>query len=426
MTALVLGSIKLKSSRMDSEEVAAWLTKIGFPEFVQIFRDNHIDYEVLLVMNHELLKELGVDSVGKRVKLLAEIDRLRSSRTREVGGVKKILSEESGVKRKFDEIEESAPTTPSPMPSIESPAKRVKVEQTGDVKKMSPITNGPSSYTAQIRNMVEKHGESIVNAVDKQGFAFIHYAAAIGDVEAIHVLLAHNCNVNIREVNGNTALHWAVLNNNVKVIQHLLPAGAKVELRNRGGMCPVDWAIQCNNEVVFDMLVNHLAKQGESGKLLSVALLEACVFGNISMVVKLLQKGASPNHRGFLGATPAIVAAKLGHTAILRQLISAGADLTLADAAGWTCLHWAVSSDNMKAVQLLVSSAPLVDLKNKRGETALALAQREKRDDISKFLSMLSMGNWYITSQKTVKCEDEVTKELARNLLLLRSGCGAH
>jgi class 3 adenylate cyclase len=54
-------------------DIVVWLRSLGFGKFEAAFRENDIDETVLPGLNHETLKDLGVVSVGHRVKLLEAI-----------------------------------------------------------------------------------------------------------------------------------------------------------------------------------------------------------------------------------------------------------------------------------------------------------------------------------------------------------------
>ncbi len=54
-------------------DVATWLGSLGLEQYVQAFRENDIDAEMLHKLTAEDLKELGVASVGHRKKLLEAI-----------------------------------------------------------------------------------------------------------------------------------------------------------------------------------------------------------------------------------------------------------------------------------------------------------------------------------------------------------------
>src|SRR6516165_3602902 len=61
--------------------VGGWLRGLGLEQYEAAFRDNDIDETVLPGLTHETLKELGVASVGHRVKLVDAIAALRSNKS---------------------------------------------------------------------------------------------------------------------------------------------------------------------------------------------------------------------------------------------------------------------------------------------------------------------------------------------------------
>jgi class 3 adenylate cyclase len=59
-------------------DIVVWLRSLGLGKYEAVFRENDIDEAVLPSLTHENLKELGVASLGHRVKLLDAIAALRS------------------------------------------------------------------------------------------------------------------------------------------------------------------------------------------------------------------------------------------------------------------------------------------------------------------------------------------------------------
>jgi class 3 adenylate cyclase len=59
-------------------DVVVWLRGLGLGKYEAAFRENDIDETVLPGLTHETLKELGVASIGHRVKLLDAIAALRT------------------------------------------------------------------------------------------------------------------------------------------------------------------------------------------------------------------------------------------------------------------------------------------------------------------------------------------------------------
>ena len=58
-------------------DIVVWLRSLGLGKYEAAFRENDIDETVLPGLTHETLKDLGVTSVGHRLKLLDAIAALR-------------------------------------------------------------------------------------------------------------------------------------------------------------------------------------------------------------------------------------------------------------------------------------------------------------------------------------------------------------
>jgi hypothetical protein len=69
-------------------DIVVWLRSLGLGKYEAAFRENDIDETVLPGLMDEHLKELGVASIGHRVKLLDAIATLRADKG---GGVPSIV-----------------------------------------------------------------------------------------------------------------------------------------------------------------------------------------------------------------------------------------------------------------------------------------------------------------------------------------------
>jgi mitogen-activated protein kinase kinase kinase len=62
----------------NEDQVADYLRSVKCGEYEKLFRKNHINGENLLEMDKEVLKEMGIDKVGDRVRLFLGIKKLRT------------------------------------------------------------------------------------------------------------------------------------------------------------------------------------------------------------------------------------------------------------------------------------------------------------------------------------------------------------
>src|SRR5215813_11142080 len=86
------------------QQIADWLEKLGMSEYAQRFADNDIDFSILGDLTDQHLKDLGVASLGHRLKILraiAELDR----------------PEATAAPPAAARVPPSGPATPSPSPT---------------------------------------------------------------------------------------------------------------------------------------------------------------------------------------------------------------------------------------------------------------------------------------------------------------------
>lgn len=62
----------------DEDSVCEYLRSVKCGEYEKIFRKNHINGENLLEIDKEVLKEMGIEKVGDRVRLFLGIKKLRT------------------------------------------------------------------------------------------------------------------------------------------------------------------------------------------------------------------------------------------------------------------------------------------------------------------------------------------------------------
>lgn len=96
-----------------------------------------------------------------------------------------------------------------------------------------------------------------------------------------------------------------------------------------------------------------------------------------SYVQAALDAARDPNvPLGEDGATPLLLAARIGEAGLVKSLLARGADPARADAEGWTALHWAVHENREAVVRVLLDhdAAAGVNTPDTAGSTPLLLA----------------------------------------------------
>ena len=66
-------------SEWTTDESAQFIASLGLPQYVDTFLDNEIVGESLILLKHEELKEMGVNSVGHRLTILKNVYEVKLS-----------------------------------------------------------------------------------------------------------------------------------------------------------------------------------------------------------------------------------------------------------------------------------------------------------------------------------------------------------
>jgi ankyrin repeat protein len=279
---------------------------------------------------------------------------------------------------------------------------------------------------AHLRSMI---ASADVNSKDSHGETPLMYAAAVGSVDAMKVLLSKKADVNAQTEFGATALMWSV-SDSAKV-RLLVSSGANVNAATKRGRTALFLAAM--NDHSAD-IVSFLLLKGADAKALDAygnSTLVAAALGNdletIRMIVAagvdagagnkagfapihaaagyraniaatrlLLSKGANvnavamaPSHFLELPApkagqpmlsqlTALTMIAPYGPVELVKILLDAGADVNARDARGMTPLMLAVGTDRQDpaVIRMLLEHHADPSLKSSDGETAADWARK--------------------------------------------------
>jgi len=189
------------------------------------------------------------------------------------------------------------------------------------------------------------------------GYGPTHFAAALGNLGVLELLLANGIDKDERDAEGNSPLIWVVTSDGPEeMLESLVDHGASINLHNFAG---------------------------ES------ALSLACQRGFASKAEYLLENGADSNSSNIDGATPLHAAAALGDAALVALLVRWGAHVNAVDHEGDSPLHWAVREDKHVAAQRLIELGADLRLANDDGENPiellLACGDKDAADSLLRF-----------------------------------------
>ena len=190
-------------------------------------------------------------------------------------------------------------------------------------------------------------------------------AAKDGCADCLGKLIQAGAGVNKASVNGLTALMKAASNGYSNCVNVLIQGGADVSLVDKHGCTALFHAVW-NGEVVVELgrkyecieaLLRAIGSnvngypEGAEPPLMSIAR-----YGNLQMLMSLIDMGADVNWTDSDGCTALMKAAKKDHIPCLKALLKAGADVNIMDKKGWHALKMAAAASSCEAIDLLIEA----------------------------------------------------------------------
>jgi ankyrin repeat protein len=183
-------------------------------------------------------------------------------------------------------------------------------------------------------------------------------AAAQGDLGTVNRLIASGGQLEARDAQGRTALLLATHGNHVEVARALIAAGANVNAKDNIQDTPFLYAGAEGRTEILKMTLAAGADVKSTNRYGGTALIPACHRGHVNTVKALLETKINIDHVNGLGWTALLEAVILGnggpaHTEIVRLLVAAGANVSLADRDGVTPLAHARRSNYREIATIL-------------------------------------------------------------------------
>lgn len=210
-------------------------------------------------------------------------------------------------------------------------------------------------------------------------------AAQNGFTHIIEELLRAGASLDVVDGNGDTALHYASQFNQQSVVRRLLEAGANTHLADKWKQTPLIMAasnreLGCFRELVHKSPLEAATPHG------GTALHYASGYGLITLLQELIAAGADVNSKARRnGQTPLMAACdEWPHPYIVAPLVQAGAAINQRDATGKTALHHAVNPFlHRSLVELLLKHGADPTLADKNGFTCIYLARCLGFEDVA-------------------------------------------
>jgi len=188
------------------------------------------------------------------------------------------------------------------------------------------------------------HAQVPPSPAEKSGYTGLFAAAARGDAAQIKALIAKGEKPDVRDAYRRTPLHVAAYGGRHEAMRALVAAGANPNALENDRYDIVTIAAVANDVPTLKVaLALGASAKNVTSRYDGTALIAAAHLGHAEIVQTLIRAGAPLDHVNNLGWTALIESIVLGdggprHTATLKALIEAGANVNLADRNGQTPL----------------------------------------------------------------------------------------
>ena len=262
--------------------------------------------------------------------------------------------------------------------------------------------------------------------VNSEQVASIHLAAAKGNAEMIELLVRAGADANgSSQKDTLPPLHLAVQRHHVDAVEALLKAGAHANLPSPTGRRPIHFAAFRKYADVVKMLLDNDAQMDAVDRTDHTALAYAAQEGCIDTTTLLLAKGADPNLATKAEKwTPLHQAAREGHSVVVAVLSShAKTDIDARDAELRTPLHWAVFSEDIPSLMMLLEHGANSMYEDAAGRTPAVLAAVK---DCPEMLNVLQQHTGVSISRpnRGAKMDDLSSYWITKTAALYCKSCG--
>ena len=199
-------------------------------------------------------------------------------------------------------------------------------------------------WLASLLHVAPANAQTPPGAAEVAKYTGLFAAAQSGNAQRINALAAAGADLNARDSHGRTPLMVAAFAGNLATAGALMDAGAEHGLLENDKYDALTIAAVAGNSEMVKLLI---AKGARTDLVTSIydgtALIAAAHLGHVDVVKALIAGKAPLDHVNNLNWTALIEAIVLGnggknHTQVVRDLVTAGANVNIADGQGRTPL----------------------------------------------------------------------------------------
>ncbi|XP_059151249.1 ankyrin-3-like [Physella acuta] len=257
-------------------------------------------------------------------------------------------------------------------------------------------------YAAQIGHIeivtvLLEHDASYTD-VDNTRYNALLHAAWKGQTEVVKILIAKGADINSINTFTRNALMEASLMGHIETVCFLLTKDSNIKQRDSFGNSALLLASQAGHLDVVILLLDGKASISDVNYEGYNALLLAAQGGHTSVVKFLIEKNIDINCTNYSKRNALMEACLKGHTKTVQFLLTKQFNIKEADTDGNTALLLACKAGNNRTVKLLLQyKASLMDL-NKQGNNALLVAANSGHTEIVKFILLKNDDINYINT----------------------------
>ena len=240
-----------------------------------------------------------------------------------------------------------------------------------------------------------------VNKTDQSLKTPLICAAEVNAEDIVKFLVANGADVNKTDVFGRSALHFAVRKSTLAAVECLLDAGADATTKDNKDMTPLHYAYVDSRilerthprEEEADLLecIINAYTAGQTyctdQEFVDIAEILIKLSESSDTITKLMKDNVSHiSARNDSGTTVLHYAAHFNKPEIVLWLIQHGADVKVANNAGWRAIHFAAMSGNVtSATEILKKYVAAVNIETREGWTPVWIALRNGQQEMAEF-----------------------------------------
>jgi choloylglycine hydrolase len=221
---------------------------------------------------------------------------------------------------------------------------------------------------------------------NKYGLTSLHWAAYLGDLQAVRTLVDHNTELNTQTKTGTTALMGAAQSGHLEVVRYLVEKGADIDSKDTSGDTALVIALGFGQSEIAQYLIEKEANAGKANSRNLTPLHYAACNGDIKITRLLVEKGADVKASSDWGFSVLMAAAHAGRTEVLEYLIDKGADIHAQDHEGNSPLLISVLLRQAEAAKSLIAAGASVHAMNHEKVTPWKAASDNKDTQMMRLL----------------------------------------